>query len=404
MERLVGLCKYFDRKQNPIKKDTPPVVRLPGGIVVKFGPTATPGKTATQQHAYQHLCPKVVRVPRVYRYFQCQDSSEPVWLFGYLFMEYIPGKTLDELDVDVYKDMTERLAGIVSHLHSVRGRNVPGPVGGGVPRGNIWGCHDAETVFGSVEDLNTCVNRRIAVINKSVDFRSYPLVLCHLDMCRRNIILMEDGSLCLLDWGFAGFLPRIYEVAAIEFYFDEYSEMFRQAVNETIVLTDQEKKDLVLIQRARAASMRYAFRVDIASVLHILEHRLTGAETTSDSTRGQSVLISALSLKEIDDFSNSQPLGGSRVGVVGGGIRHLIQTKFPFRSAHYGRWISFDHVELHGTSLSCEEIYGWRRRSFAWRALVDDIVFIDIPATCCEGRGGGANFAFMTALCERPSG
>ncbi|KAK2796103.1 hypothetical protein FQN52_000078 [Onygenales sp. PD_12] len=247
-----------DRKQNPIKKDTSPVVRLPGGIVVKLGPTATPGLTATQQYAHQHLDPKIVRVPQVYRYFQCQDPSEPVWLFGYLFMEYIPGKTLDELDVDVYKDMTERLAGIVSHLHSVRGRNVPGPVGGGVPRGNIWGYHDAETEFGSVEDLNAWVNRRIAVINKSVDFKSYPLVLCHLDVCRRNIILMEDGSLCLLDWGFAGFLPRIYEVAAIEFYFDEHSEMFRQAVNETIVLTDQEKKDLVLIQRARAASMRCA--------------------------------------------------------------------------------------------------------------------------------------------------
>ncbi|KAG5301267.1 hypothetical protein I7I48_01224 [Histoplasma ohiense] len=164
-----------------------------------------------------------------------------------------------KLDVEVYKDMTGRLAGIVGHLHSVRGRSVPGPVGGGVPRGNVWGYHDAEAEFGSVEDLNAWVNRRIAVIGKSVDFRSYPLVLCHLDMCRRNIILMEDGALCLLDWGFAGFLPRIYEVAAIEFYFDEYSEMFRQAVNESIVLEDREKKDLVLIKRARAASMRCAF-------------------------------------------------------------------------------------------------------------------------------------------------
>lgn len=96
--------------------------------------------------------------------------------------------------------------------------------------------------FGSVENLNAWVNRQIAVINKTIDFKPYPLLLCHLDMYRRSIILMEDGSLCLLDWGFAGFLPRVYEVAAIEFHYDEYSEMFRQAANETIVLTDEEKQ------------------------------------------------------------------------------------------------------------------------------------------------------------------
>lgn len=173
-------------------------------------------------------------------------------------MEYIPGKTVEGLDAEVYEGMTKDLARIVSHLHEMQGGNVPGPLGGRVPRGNIWGYYDAETSFGSVEELNAWVNRRIELTNKTVDFRSYPLVLCHLDMCRRNIILMEDGSLCLLDWGYAGFLPRIYEVAAIEFYNDKYSKFFRQAVNEVIVLTDPEKQDLFSIKRARAMSMRCA--------------------------------------------------------------------------------------------------------------------------------------------------
>lgn len=254
---LVSLCSYFDRKQNPVKQ-LAAVVRLPGGIFAKFGPTTTPGEAATQEYAHRHLDPNVVKVPQVYRYFQCKPPSEPTWAFGYLFMEYIPGKTLEELDRDVYKDMTKDIARIVGHLHEVQGENVPGPLGGGVPRGNIWGFHDAETEFGSVEELNSWVNRRIAVTNKTVDFKNYPLVLCHLDMCRRNIILTEDGSICLVDWGYAGFLPRIYEMAAMEFYNDKYSMILRQAVNEAMMLTDEERQDLLSIKIARANSMRCA--------------------------------------------------------------------------------------------------------------------------------------------------
>lgn len=67
---------------------------------------------------------------------------------------------------------------------------------------------------------------------------------------------MKDGSICLLDWGYAGFFPRFYEVAAIEVYNDGYSEILREAVNETIGLTADELRCLDLIKRARSASMR----------------------------------------------------------------------------------------------------------------------------------------------------
>jgi aminoglycoside phosphotransferase len=218
---LIGLCHYYLQPKQKINEWVQPTARLPGGIIVKWG-NVSPGEAATQEYAYRHLDPRIVRVPRVYRFFQ--DHNDPTWPTGYLFMEYIPGKNLEGLDVDAYREITRRLANIVRYIQEVpREIDSPGPVGGGVPRGNMWGYHDAGTTFSSVDDLNAWVNRRIEVLNKTVDLRQYPLVLCHLDLCRRNTLMMEDGSICLLDWGYAGFFPRFYEVAAIEFYNDAYS-------------------------------------------------------------------------------------------------------------------------------------------------------------------------------------
>ncbi|KAF3491811.1 uncharacterized protein GIQ15_01328 [Arthroderma uncinatum] len=176
------------------------VIRLPGNVAVKYGAGVLPGEAATQHYAYQHVDPDIVRVPQVYRYFQ--DRSSPAWPTGYLFMEYIPGQNLKELiNLDANDKITKRVTRIISHLGEIKGGTVPGPVGGGVPYGYLWGDDGAKTEFSSLVDVNAWINRRIELLEKTVDLTAYPLVLCHMDLCRRNIILMEDKSICLLDWG-----------------------------------------------------------------------------------------------------------------------------------------------------------------------------------------------------------
>ena len=39
-------------------------------------------------------------------------------------------------------------------------------------------------------------------------------MLCHLDIAPRNILWLEDGSLCLIDWASAGYYPRLFEFCA----------------------------------------------------------------------------------------------------------------------------------------------------------------------------------------------
>lgn len=47
-------------------------------------------------------------------------------------------------------------------------------------------------------------------------FQWSKLVMCHLDIAPRNLMLLPDGSLCFLDWAFAGFYPSIFEIYTLK--------------------------------------------------------------------------------------------------------------------------------------------------------------------------------------------
>ncbi|KAM5485845.1 hypothetical protein MaudMau93_005289 [Microsporum audouinii] len=246
-----------ERKINDSKRGDP-VVRISYNMVVKYGTGVSPGEAATQEYASQHVDPNIVRVPRVYRYFQHHDPSDTKPK-GYLFMEYIPGQNLKTLNnIDSNSEITKKLTKIIAHLGQIKGGGVPGPVGGGIPRGYLWGDNGAKMEFGSLEDMNAWVNKRIELLEEAVDLTPHSLSLCHMDLCRRNIILMEDRSICLLDWGHAGFFPRFYEIAAIKCSNDHYSMSLFEATTKTIALTEEELRCMDLVIKARDASLRWS--------------------------------------------------------------------------------------------------------------------------------------------------
>ena len=80
-----------------------------------------------------------------------------------------------------------------------------------------------------------------------------------MDLTRRNVIVTENDSICLLDWDSAGFFPRFYEAAAIQCYNDSaaYWDGLLEDVNAAVRHTDEENDCIALIMKARAASLRY---------------------------------------------------------------------------------------------------------------------------------------------------
>lgn len=153
----------------------------------------TPAEAAMQEFAYKSLQDHdLVLVPRVHRFVQDDEGR------GYLFMEYIPGQTLADLDVREH-NIVSRVAKIVEHLGQIQAppERGPGPITDDRgPRGYLWGDDGVHNPFTSLTDLNDWINRRIILrkMNESVDLSPYLLVLCHMDLCRRNMILSEDGS------------------------------------------------------------------------------------------------------------------------------------------------------------------------------------------------------------------
>ncbi|PGH03988.1 hypothetical protein AJ79_07221 [Helicocarpus griseus UAMH5409] len=259
---LISICQ---RAQT--QKDfyiTQGVLRLSTHLGVQRGCGIRPSRPAMQDYAYKRLDPAVVRVPRVYRFFIDHLTERPL-PDGYLFMDYIPGKTLEKLDATATenncasKALMERIANIVVHLQGIKAEAVstsPGPVDGGMPHGYLWGDYGAKRVFHSVSDMNSWLNERLEVIGRSIDLSPcYPLVLCHGDLVRRNIIVMEDDDgdeegkgaggfdgrrIALVDWGHAALLPRVFEIAAMSCYNDrtnyayarELEEVTREAIGD----------------------------------------------------------------------------------------------------------------------------------------------------------------------------
>ncbi|KAK2762201.1 hypothetical protein FQN54_001210 [Arachnomyces sp. PD_36] len=257
-EQLVNLCEQAGDERIGGDIGGNWVIKLSDEIAVKFGYGVTPAEAATQEFAYRHVDPSIVRVPRVYRYFQVPTKlSRPK---GYLFMDYIPGPTLKDLDLEENQDIIPRVANIIAHLGQIPGGQSPGPVGNGYQQGYLWGDDGAETIFHSVQDLNASLNKRLVIRKLSIDLTPYPLVLCHMDLCRRNMILRETGDIWLVDWGHAGLLPRFFEIATITClnpYDKPYQKPLLEAAEQAVGLTEEERGLVKLLHIARAMSLRY---------------------------------------------------------------------------------------------------------------------------------------------------
>lgn len=260
-EFLVDICEQAQKENGLIgnHKQGAPVVKLSGDIAVKFGHGVKASEARTQEFARQNADPSIVHIPRVYRFFERDD---PLWNSptGYLFMEYVPGPTLKELDLETRTDIIPRVAQIVAHLGKIQGGQVPGPVGGGYPQGYLWGEYGANATFTCISDLNDWLNKRLALRDMSIDLGGYPLVLCHLDLCRRNMILKDDNTISLVDWGCAGLYPRFYEVttfSCLSPYDEPYEDPLIEATTTLLGLTEEEKRLMSQLQIARAASLRY---------------------------------------------------------------------------------------------------------------------------------------------------
>jgi serine/threonine protein kinase len=181
------------------------LIRISEEAVVKCGFNVTQFEATNQLHAYEILNPAIIRVPRVHRFFQSG-------LKGYLIMEYIEGQPLSSsTDPDNYLESMAKVLKLFEHVQ----RATPGPLHESFAFGQLWLDYDP-IAPATILDIEEYYNKRqLKNSTNHIKLASYPLVFCHLDLGLRNIIVSEDGSLCLVDWYSAGFYPRLFERTAL---------------------------------------------------------------------------------------------------------------------------------------------------------------------------------------------
>ncbi|KAJ5971820.1 uncharacterized protein N7479_001738 [Penicillium vulpinum] len=221
------------------------VAKLPDcDLVVKFGPFVTSHEAKNQQKVYGILDPDIVTVPSVYTFFVDDEG------WGYIISDYIRGKIIDPLSDSHIK----KLARILDYFHSIT-YDRAGSLYGGPSIGLLWPDTNDLTIS-NVQQVNKWFNSRLFPGDSKVHFDPTPLVLCHLDIAPRNVIWLDDGRICLLDWASAGFYPRPLEFASLFFQEYRFSDMLLKAVGFD---SGRDKEEQQRICQALYNNERYSF-------------------------------------------------------------------------------------------------------------------------------------------------
>ncbi|OQE08521.1 hypothetical protein PENVUL_c009G01285 [Penicillium vulpinum] len=208
------------------------VVRLSRHLVMKGGGSVLP----CEAEMLNFVASKTgIRVPRVHRSFQVEDRTQYFRTRGYIVMDFIAGKPLDnywpDLPYDNQKQIAMQIADMIKDMQSVV-ISQPGPLGGGKFRGRFFTDYSAGPFKDSAE-LQGWFNHKLDICKhvnqcpKDIPpFRFTTFVLTHHDISPRNLILDPNGKVWLIDWANAGAYPPVFESAALlaQQFFTDFNE------------------------------------------------------------------------------------------------------------------------------------------------------------------------------------
>lgn len=175
-------------------------------------------------------------------------------------MDLIEGTQLDQLPLPDSLRLTNRVMEALHHIHSFNGSDCPGPLDGSHARGLLWSEYSSGQSFNSRNDLQRYLDMTLAYSNDKVtiDVTNMPLSLYHLNIAPRNIIVSSDGSICLLDWGCAGFYPSIFETWAIQFEGHVRGHPLMNALGSELVNRPSEQAQVDALMHVYAVNQRVA--------------------------------------------------------------------------------------------------------------------------------------------------
>jgi len=177
-----------------------------------------------QLYAWELCDTRILRVAKPLRWFEHADPTGVVW--SYLLMEYLPGTTIEDYIHATPKPtqrdiepLVSKIFDAVQHLQTVSRRKCtrPGPLSGANPCGFPWRNYGLPQQTHCLQDLQALVYRILDIGGE----HGVPTLalsrpqLVHGDLAARNIMILDDGSIAILDWATLSYYPPVFEVAAL---------------------------------------------------------------------------------------------------------------------------------------------------------------------------------------------
>lgn len=135
--------------------------------------------------------------------------------------------------------------------------------------GHLWSEYGARTEFKSPGDLNAYLNQWLGLRNQSIDLTNQKLVFCHLGLCRRNMIMLPDRSICLLDFAHAGLYPRVFELVSCRFVCPDdppYTGPYRELLTKQFCLSAEEENLYKLVNNAGVVNLRWPNALEVPRI------------------------------------------------------------------------------------------------------------------------------------------
>jgi hypothetical protein len=149
-EEVVRVCQK--NTMNNDQNTANGICHFTPGILIKFGIGVMAQEARNQDYVYRHTDRKILRVPKVFKFFQSLSPSGV--LLGYIVMEHIEHPDLSiSLELQKATETINLIVDAINHLHSIPVPNnvMPGPVGGGLLCGYLWLESTPEESFDSIQ-------------------------------------------------------------------------------------------------------------------------------------------------------------------------------------------------------------------------------------------------------------
>lgn len=149
-------------------------------------------------------------------------------------MEFLHGRTWEEEDDPRYdNDVVQAIYYMHSRGAEIVGQHVPpGPIDRRPAEDSPWGNKEAESVFTTVQHLADCASRRLwlharrrrprrvhcqqnSTTEDLLELKGQRLSFCHMDLIPRNIPILDNEQIAIVDWEMLCLYPVVFELARL---------------------------------------------------------------------------------------------------------------------------------------------------------------------------------------------